>query len=110
MLRPTSPDGKPGRPSAAAPYLAEPVRDLQRKNIELAGVVGSLQQRLTFADERIRMLEAPSPERPISGDCEQVPREPTQTPSKHRNGRSLALLVKSVKERIGVKASALRAR
>ena len=32
---------------------------LQRENRDLAGLVGSLQQRLVFADERIRMLEAP---------------------------------------------------
>jgi hypothetical protein len=32
---------------------------LQRENRDLAGVVGSLQQRLTFADDRIRMLDAP---------------------------------------------------
>ena len=34
-------------------------RRLQRENRDLAGLVGSLQQRLVFADERIRMLEAP---------------------------------------------------
>jgi hypothetical protein len=48
------PDRVPGRPSDEAPHLAALVRDLQRQNLELAGLVGSLQQRLVFAEERIR--------------------------------------------------------
>jgi hypothetical protein len=47
------------RPSDEAPQLAALVRDLQQQNLELAGMVGALQQRLLFAEDRIRMLEAP---------------------------------------------------
>lgn len=47
-------DGRPcGRPSEEAPLLAALVRDLQQQNLELAGLVGSLQQRLMFAEDRI---------------------------------------------------------
>jgi excisionase family DNA binding protein len=69
-------DGRPrGRPSEEAPLLAALVRDLQQQNLELAGLVGSLQQRLIFAEDRIRALEAPreptpaenAPERPTDG-------------------------------------------
>jgi excisionase family DNA binding protein len=74
-----------GRPSAEAPLLAELVRDLTRQNIELAGLVGSLQQRLSFADERIRALEAPkettSPESPQIEPSDASPVEVTQRPA-----------------------------
>jgi hypothetical protein len=43
------------------------MRDLQRQNLELAGLVGSLQQRLAFPDERIRALEAPKTPEPTQG-------------------------------------------
>ena len=39
--------------------LVRLVDRFQRENRDLAGLVGSLQQRLVFADERIRALEAP---------------------------------------------------
>jgi hypothetical protein len=39
--------------------VCELVRDLQRQNLELSGMVGSLQQRLLFAEDRIRAQEAP---------------------------------------------------
>jgi excisionase family DNA binding protein len=44
--------------------LVHLVDRLQRENRDLAGLVGSLQQRLAFADDRIRMLEAPKADSP----------------------------------------------
>jgi hypothetical protein len=48
---------------------------LHRENVELAGLVGSLQQRLLFAQDRIRALEAPK--EPTS--AESAPGAPTDS-------------------------------
>jgi len=85
----------PQTPSAeqSAPALVELVHlvdRLQRENRDLAGLVGSLQQRLVFAEDRVRMLEAPrpeSPERPLERDSEHDVDEPTQTSAAARHGR-----------------------
>jgi hypothetical protein len=59
-------DGRNGDATVTlTPPLTELVnllRDTQRQNVELAGMVGSLQQRLLYAEDRIRALEAPAPE------------------------------------------------
>jgi len=72
--------------SAGIAELVGLVDRLQRENRDLAGMVGSLQQRLVFADDRIRALEAPaasaSQERPFSSDSDGVSVEPIQTLSK----------------------------
>jgi excisionase family DNA binding protein len=63
---------------------------LQRENRDLAGLVGSLQQRLVFADERIRMLEAPQNDpSEIASEraADDVSIEPAQTLSPPYDGR-----------------------
>ena len=64
--------------------LVNLLRDSQRQNVELAGLVGSLQQRLAYAEDRVRMLEAPrpaSPEMPSGRDSEHAANETTHTAS-----------------------------
>lgn len=56
--------GSPTQPAQAGVVeLAQLVRDLQRQNLELAGLLGSLQQRLVYAEDRVRALEAPREKR-----------------------------------------------
>jgi hypothetical protein len=70
--------------------LVRLVDRLQRENRDLAGLVGSLQQRLMFAEDRVRALEAPreptpaqiAPQRESDGlpiETAQQPSEPPQT-------------------------------
>jgi excisionase family DNA binding protein len=87
--RPTTTDGHRGRPSDEAPHLAALVRDLQRQNLELAGLVGSLQQRLVFAEDRIRALEAPTADQEADPAAQEpnlreIGQTPAQEPSAPR--------------------------
>jgi excisionase family DNA binding protein len=79
----------------SAPALVELVHlvdRLQRENRDLAGLVGSLQQRLAFADDRIRMLEAPKEEdglaiaaqRDSVHDVDAMTQTPSETPKRRR--------------------------
>ena len=76
--------------AAVPPHLADLVglvERLHRENVELTGMVGSLQQRLIFADERIRALEAPreptpagiAPGRPAAGASVEMAQRSTPT-------------------------------
>src|SRR6266508_6760300 len=68
------------RAQAGLPELVALVDRLQRENRDLAGMVGSLQQRLVFAEDRIRALEAPAG--PSANDGAQ-----TTVARPNRNGR-----------------------
>lgn len=90
------PDDRNGNATVrVTPPLTELVnllRETQRANVELAGMVGSLQQRLAYAEDRIRMLEAPkaeamSTESPLTGAPANDTGETTQMSSESRNGR-----------------------
>lgn len=60
--------------------LVRLVDRLQRENRDLAGLVGSLQERTANLQAQLA-LPAGSQERPFSGDSERVAVEPTQTSS-----------------------------
>lgn len=74
--------------------LVHLVDRLQRENRDLAGMVGSLQQRLIFAEDRIHALEAPkqtnpaeiAPQRPSANGTT----ETSQRPPEQRNSRPRA--------------------
>lgn len=68
--------------------LVRLVDRLQRENRDLAGLVGSLQERVGNLQAQLALPEpVASPDRPISRDSEGSTIETTQMPSDTRNGR-----------------------
>jgi transcriptional regulator with XRE-family HTH domain len=81
-------------PPAGLAELVQLVDRLQRENRDLAGLVGSLQQRLIFAEDRIAALEAPTTVQnadPAAQDDPDTPtgQDATQEPSALANIEAL---------------------
>lgn len=79
------------QPDETTLELVRLVDRIQRENRDLAGMVGSLQARLGFAEDRIRALEAPkephSPEIALQRDSDAVRSELTQKASEPPRAR-----------------------